>query len=143
MASYKYGKIAPIKSEIEDLVNLIGEELEVTSWKFCIEDVAPIDYTKDLALADFLFQRGAMTIKDLIDNFGSKFGLTVEDADDYYLNARYINGVPLEQVWNTGDESNPYLEEETILETFTNAVTGDKLDKPTRDEEEVVDSPAK
>lgn len=143
MASYKYGKIAPIKSEIEDLVNLIGEELEVTSWKFCIEDVAPIDYTKDLALADFLFQRGAMTIKDLIDNFGSKFGLTVEDVDDYYLNARYINGVPLEQVWNTGDESNPYLEEETILETFTNAVTGDKLDKPTRDEEEVVDSPAK
>ena len=143
MASYKYGKIAPIKSEIEDLVNLIGEELEVTSWKFTIEDVAPIDYTKDLALADFLFQRGAMTIKDLIDNFGSKFGLTVEDVDDYYLNARYINGVPLEQVWNTGDESNPYLEEETILETFTNAVTGDKLDKPTRDEEEVVDSPAK
>ena len=27
-ASYKYGTIAPIKAEIEDLVNLIGEELD-------------------------------------------------------------------------------------------------------------------
>ena len=140
--SYKYGTIAPIKAEIEDLVNLIGTELECTSWRFCIEEVAPIDYTKDLALADFLFARGAMTIRELIDNFGSKFGLTIEDVDDYYLNARYLNGVPLEQIWNSADESNPYLEEGTILETFTNTITGDNLEE-SRDEKEVVDSPAK
>ena len=139
--AYKYGTIAPIKSEIEDLINLIGEELGVTSWKFCIEDVAPIDYTKDLALADFLFSRGAMTIKDLIDNFGSKFGLTVPDEEDYYLNARYINGVPLEQIWNL-EESNPYLEEGTLIESFINAMKGGNVEKP-RDEEEIIDSPAK
>ena len=114
MSSYKYGTIAPIKSEMESLINQIGTELGVTSWKFSIEDVAPIDYTKDLALAEFLFQRGAMTIKELIDNFGGKFGLTMEDPDDYYLNARYINGQPLENIWNQ-TENNPMLEVDSIL----------------------------
>ena len=115
MASYKYGTIAPIKAECESLINQIGKELEVNSWRFSIEDVAPIDYAKDLALADFLFARGAMTIKDLIDNFGSKFGLDIEgEEEDYYLNARYLNGVPLEQVWNN-TEDNPYLEVDSIL----------------------------
>lgn len=99
------------------MVNLIGTELGVTSWKFSIEEVAPIDYTKDLALAEFLFQRGAMTIKELIDNFGSKFGLTIEDEDDYYLNARYINNVPLDQVWNQV-EANPELDQTSILESI-------------------------
>ena len=138
MASYKYGTIAPIKSEVEALVNLIAEELGVTTWKFSIEEVAPIDYNKDIALADFLFARGAMTIKDLIDNFGSKFGLTVDDVDDDYLNARYMNGVPLEQIWNN-IESNPYLEEETILESWNKAVNGDAVEEP-RDAEAIVDS---
>ena len=114
MSSYKYGTVAPIKSEMEALVNLIGQELGVTSWRFCIEEVAPIDYSKDLVLAEFLFQRGAMTIKELIDNFGAKFGLTIEDEDDYYLNARYLNNVPLEQVWNS-TENNPMLEVDSIL----------------------------
>ena len=120
-ASYKYGTIAPIKAECESLINLIGKELEVTSWKFEIEDVAPIDYNDDLKLADFLFARGAMTIKDLVDNFGSKFGLTIEDTDEYYLNARYINGVPLEHIWNDV-EDNPYLEVDSILASLEDSV---------------------
>ena len=44
----------------------------------------------------------------------NKFGLTVEDEDDYYLNARYLNNVPLEQVWNQ-TENNPMLEVDSIL----------------------------
>ena len=102
------------ETKCEALINQIGAELGCTSWKFCIEEVAPIDYTKDLALAEFLFQRGAMTIKELIDNFGNKFGLTIEDPDDYYLNARYINGQPLENIWNQ-TEQNPMLEVDSIL----------------------------
>ena len=139
MASYKYGTITPIKTEIESIVNQIGAELGITSWKFTIEDVAPIDYTKDLALAEFLFQRGAMTIKELIDNFGSRFGLTMEDPDDYYLNARYINGQPLEQIWNN-TEDNPYLEVDTILSSLNDSLTGDTVDKEPEDKEEIVDS---
>jgi len=66
-----------------------------------------------------------MTIKDLIDNFGSKFGLDiVGEEEDYYLNARYINGVPLEQIWNN-TEDNPYLEVDSIL-----ASLGESLDEP-------------
>ena len=125
MASYKYGTIAPIKAECESLINQIGKELEVYSWRFSIAEVAPLDYTKDLALADFLFARGAMTIKDLIDNFGSKFGLDIEgEEDDYYLNARYLNGVPLEQVWNQ-TEDNPYLEVDSILASLEDSIRGD------------------
>ena len=138
--SYKYGTIAPIKAEIEDLINLVGEELDCTSWRFNIEEVAPIDYTKDIALADFLFARGAMTIKELIDNFGSKFGLTINDYENEdYLNARYINGQPLELIWNT-TEDNPYLEVDTILSSLTDNITGDAVEKP-EPEEENTDSP--
>ena len=138
--SYKYGTVAPIKAEIEDLINLIGDELDCTSWRFSIEEVAPIDYTKDLALAEFLFQRGAMTIKELIDNFGGKFGLTIEDPDDYYLNARYINGQPLELIWNNV-EDNPYLEVDTILSSLSDSLTGDNFDEEPTSEEEITDSP--
>ena len=138
-ASYKYGTIAPIKQECEALINRIGEELGCITWRFSIEDVAPIDYTKDLGLAEFLFARGAMTIKELIDNFGGKFGLTIEDPDDYYLNARYINGVPLEQIWNT-TEDNPFLEVDTILSSLNDSLTGDTVDEEPEDKEEIVDS---
>lgn len=138
MASYKYGTIAPIRQEIESIINQIGQELEVTSWKFSIEEVAPIDYTKDLALAEFLFARGAMTIKELIDNFGGKLGLTIEDPDDYYLNARYINGQPLEMIWNNV-EDNPYLEMDTILESLNDTLTGDDLEE-IPSEKETIDS---
>ena len=133
--SYKYGTITPIKSECEALINQIGLELGVTSWKFCIEDVAPIDYTKDLALAEFLFARGAMTIRELIENFGSKFGLTIEDVDDYYLNARYMNYQPLEQIWNQ-TENNPNLEMDSILGTIEDTLRGDTNDDISGNEKE-------
>ena len=78
-----------------------------------------------------------MTIKELIDNFGGKFGLTIDDPDDYYLNARYLNGQPLENIWNTV-EDNPYLEIDTILESFNESLTGDNLEESS--EEETPDS---
>ena len=125
MTSYKYGKIAPIKAEIEDLVNLIGEELEVTSWKFTIEDVAPIDYTKDLSLAEFLFARAAMTPRELIDNFGGKFGLTAPE-DNKFLDEYYLNNVPLESVWNQS-ESNPMADIDSILADFEDGLRGEQV----------------
>jgi hypothetical protein len=128
MASYKYGTIAPIKSELEDLVNLIGKDLEITSWKFSIDEVAPIDYTKDLVLAEFLFARGAMTIRDLVDNFGNKFGLTMDDTEPY-LDVRFINNQPLDNLMNQV-EDNPYLEVDSILSQLETDVRGDTLEKP-------------
>jgi hypothetical protein len=126
MSSYKYGTIAPIKSELEDLVNLIATDLEITSWKFSIEEVAPIDYTKDLALAEFLFARGAMTIRDLVDNFGSKFGLTIDETEPY-LDTRFINNQPLDNLMNTV-EDNPYLEIDTILGSLEDNLRSDEIE---------------
>jgi hypothetical protein len=98
---------------MEALVNIIGEALDITSWKFSIEEVAPIDYSKDLVLAEFLFARGAMTIRDLVDNFGNKFGLDIDD-DNPYLDERFINNQPLTALFNQ-TENNPYLEANSII----------------------------
>lgn len=125
--SYKYGTIAPIKSDAEAMINQLREELEITSWEFKIIDVDPIDYSKDIELADFLFQRGAMTILDLIDNFGEKFGISVENRDDPYLKSRYINNVPLEQVWNKNEE-NPYDELDKVLGNVESKLRGEPAD---------------
>jgi hypothetical protein len=127
MASYKYGTVAPIKSEMEALVNQVADELEITSWKFSIEEVAPIDYSKDLVLAEFLFARGAMTIRDLVDNFGNKFGLTIEDNEPY-LDTRFINNQPLDNLM-TGVEDNPLLEVDTILSQLETDVRGDAIEE--------------
>ena len=135
MTSYKYGTIAPIKAELEDLINQIGAELGVTSWKFSIEDVAPVDYTKDLALAEFLFNRGAMTIRDLIENFGSKFGLDITEDDDPYLDERFVNNQPLQSLFNTV-EDNPYLEASSILGKLEDNLWGNKDDNNTDSEED-------
>lgn len=124
--SYKYGTVAPLKADLEAMVNQLREELGVTSWEFKIVDVDPIDYTSKKELADFLFARGAMTINDLIRAFGEEFGIDV-DPDDPYLEARYINNVPLEKVWNS-TENNPYAEMDSIFNNLEN-----RLDKPVED----------
>lgn len=137
--SYKYGTIAPIKAEMESMINQIAEEVGIHTWKFSIVDVDPVDYTKDIELAEFLFQRGAMTIMDLINNFGHKFGLNVENIDDYYLNARYLNNVPLEQVWNQS-EQNPYLELDSILGKVEDGLRGENTNDTINETEERITS---
>ena len=131
--AYKYGTIAPIKAEIEAIVNQIGHELGVTSWKFSIEDVAPIDYTADLKLAEFLFQRACMTPRDLINNFGSKFGIDLPE-DNPYLDEYYLNNQPLEQIWNS-TEDNPYLEANSILTNLEDNLWGNINEKDDTKEE--------
>ena len=138
MSSYKYGTIAPIKAEMEDLVNLIAKDLGVTSWKFSIEEVAPIDYTKDLVLAEFLFARGAMTIRDLLDNFGNKFGLSYEE-DEPYLDVRFINNQPITNLMNQIEE-NPYLEVDSILANLEDNVRGDTFEPSIESQEANISS---
>ena len=87
-----------------------------------------------------------MTIKELIDNFGGKFGLTIEDPDDYYLNARYINNIPLEKVWND-TENNPMLEVDSILGSLENQLWNDNEevedDIITEDQETITGNPGR
>ena len=41
------------------------------------------------------------------------------------MNARYLNGVPLDQVWNNV-EDNPYLEVDTILASLEDSLRGEE-----------------
>lgn len=116
MNSYQYGTIQPITSELEYMMNCLLHDLEIKTWRFSIVTSKPKNYKEDLELADFLFERGAMTIRELIENFGTKFGLGVDEEmeNDYYLNARYIKGVPLNKIWEQV-EDNPFLEAMSVL----------------------------
>lgn len=115
--SYKYSTVAPIKKEAEELINLIARnELEVKSWEYRASDLDPKDYKNDMAVAEFLFARAAMTPRDLINNFGDQFGLTAPE-DNPYLDEYYLNNVPLESLWNNV-ENNTSLEEQTIIQTL-------------------------
>ena len=96
--------------------------------KFSIEEVAPIDYTKDLVLAEFLFARGAMTIRDLLDNFGNKFGLSYEETEPY-LDVRFVNNQPLDNIMNQV-EDNPYLEIDSILGNLEDQLRGEPVEDP-------------
>jgi hypothetical protein len=69
-----------------------------------------------------------MTIRDLVDNFGNKFGLTIDDTEPY-LDVRFINNQPLDNLMNQV-EDNPYLEVDSILSQLETDVRGDTLEKP-------------
>lgn len=114
--SYKYGTIAPIKADLEAMVNQTREEIGALSWEFKIVEVIPVDNKDKKELADFLFERGALTINDLIRAFGEEFGVD-PDENNQYMNSRYIKGVPLEKVWNS-NENNPYAEVDSIFNDF-------------------------
>lgn len=136
--NYKNGTIAPVKQDSEDLINeVLVNDFECTAWKFVINDLDPKDVGVKKDLADFLFARGAMTIMDLINNFGEEFGLTVENHEDEYLNSRFINNVPLEQVFNQA-EQNSYLEENSILKAMEGNLWP-KEDESEDDVEETLD----
>ena len=112
--NYKNGTVAPVKTDGEDLINrLLKEDFEITSWEFTINDLDPKDVKVRQELAGFLFERAAMTIRDLVNNFG----VTIENENDPYLDARFLNGTPLEQVFNQA-EQNSYLEEKSILKAL-------------------------
>lgn len=122
--SYKYSTVAPIKKEAEELINLIARnELGITSWEYKSSDLDPKDYRNDMALAEFLFARAGMTPRDLINNFGDQFGLTIPE-DNPYLDEYYLNNQPLKKLWDTV-EQNTSLEEQTIISTLNDALWND------------------
>lgn len=137
--SYKYGTVAPVKSELEAMINQVREELEVNTWEFKIVDVNPVDYSRDKELAQFLFSCAAMTPMDLINTFGEKFGLSPKDPDDLYLNSYYLNNVPLEKVWESS-ENNPYLEADELLGDWEGKLRGETGDEFSSEESEERDT---
>ena len=134
--SYKYSTVAPIKKEIEDLINLVArKEFGIKSWEYVSNDLDPKDYKNDLDMAEFLFARAAMTPRDLINQFGDKFGLTAPE-DNAYLDEYYLNNQPLESLWNNV-ESNSNLEANTIIQSLNESdlwsKSNDNDDDPVED----------
>ena len=69
-----------------------------------------------------------MTIRDLVDNFGNKFGLSYEETEPY-LDTRFVNNVPLDNIMNQV-EDNPYLEIDSILSNLEDSVRGESVAEP-------------
>ena len=69
-----------------------------------------------------------MTIRDLLDNFGNKFGLSYEE-DEPYLDVRFINNQPLDNLMNNVEE-NPFLEVDSILSNLEDNIRGETIEEP-------------
>lgn len=95
---YNISVIQPLKNENENLINtLIRKELEITDWKFSINEIDKRDTDKDLDRASKLFDMGAITPRELIEYFGKPFG-AVADEYDTMLDEHFVHGNPLSQL---------------------------------------------
>jgi hypothetical protein len=74
-----------------------------------------------------------MTIRDLVDNFGNKFGLTIDETEPY-LDVRFINNQPLDNLMNDV-EDNPYLEIDSILSSLEDTVRGETVEEPLQEQD--------
>ena len=99
---YNDKKIRPIIRTNENDINLLlKNEFECTDWVFSLPELDKKDYATDITLAKELFNMGAMTPRDLINNFGDKFGLKGPEDNDY-MDSYFLNGKPIESVFTGG-----------------------------------------
>jgi len=93
---YKRSIVEPLQNLVEELINeVIREGFGIHDWEFRFEDIDLEDFKDDLAIAEQLFDKGAITPNQLIQNFGSKFGIEPE-PNNPFLNSHYINGYAID-----------------------------------------------
>ena len=80
-----------------------------------------------------MFQRGALTPRQIIDNFGGKFGVTVPENDDL-MDEYYINNVPVKQIWSDIEEAEEV--DTGILKELEEKLWGKVDDQPKEAEED-------
>ncbi len=100
---YRDSVINPRKRRLEALINkhIIRDGFGVKTLEFRFNDLdlAEEDHEKDIA--GFMFDRGAMRPVDILNYFGSTFGLTAPDESEQPgLYKYYINSQPLDQAGN-------------------------------------------
>jgi len=106
--SYKISTVAPLKAENEKKINrLLREEFGVNDWKFKINTLDPKDNVLNIGIAKELWNMGAMTGRELIENFGEEFGLNKNTSSEY-LDEYYVNGTPAKQLWQQTEFNNVY-----------------------------------
>lgn len=103
---YKTSVLEPIQSEDEEDINLLlQEEFKNSGWKFALNEIDVRDLLNDLKIAESLVQHAAMKPKEMRTYFGERFGL--EEDKNPYLDEYYLNGVPLDQVWDQNNMTDP------------------------------------
>lgn len=93
---YNESVLAPRKRKLEAVFNLLLlPALDVTSWKFYLEDLDYQDDEHDMKVAGFLFDKGGITPNQLIKYFGDRFGIEPDDSEPA-LDWHYVDGKPVE-----------------------------------------------
>lgn len=114
--AYKISTIAPLKRDNEeDINNLLVQEFGLKGWEFKIQDLDPKDFKNDMEVIEKLFNMAAITPNQIISLVGGKYGLA--NVENCYLDEYYLNGTPLEQIWNN---SNGNIYDETVFPDLEN-----------------------
>lgn len=116
--AYKVSTIAPLKRDNEeDIQNLLEKEFGLNGWEFKINDLDPKDFQSDINILKELFAMAAITPNQIINLVGGKYGLN--HVNNPYMDEYYLNGTPLDQIWNSkaGDYDDFVLEnlEKTVM----------------------------
>lgn len=104
---YRDSVINPLKEKIENLINeaIIWKGFQVETLRWTLNGLG-VDESKDERdVADFLFQRGAMTPNEIRVAFGERFGLEyipdVPELDGFYINNQPIAALAPEETGET------------------------------------------
>lgn len=122
--AYTVSTIAPIKAENEyDINTLLKNEFDLTDWKFVLSDMDPKDFTRDIDVIEKLFNMASITPNQIIKLVGDKFGLS-QVTDNAYLDEYYLNGVPLDQVWQQAAQNNTEYAD-SVLGVLNDEIVGE------------------
>ena len=95
---YKRSIIEPRQTVLEQIIN---QEIiwhvngfNNKDWEFKFIDIDTTDEVNEKEMINFLFTRGAITIRQIINHYADKYGLE-DDEDDPMLDVRYIDGRPI------------------------------------------------
>lgn len=122
--NYKNDVVAPIRDDDEFIINkILKNDFGITDWEFKIVEHDNRDYAGDVAIIKELFNMASITPRQIIENIGDKFGLTAPD-DNPFLDEYYLNGQPLDNVWNGTPNSG---EADEMLSSLENDLLGEAI----------------
>lgn len=121
--NYKNDVVAPIRDDDEFMINkILKDDFGIIDWEFKIIEHDNRDYAGDIAIIKELFNMASITPRQIIENIGDKFGLTA--PDNPYLDEYYLNGQPLDNVWNGTPVSG---EADEMLSSLENDLLGEAV----------------
>lgn len=104
---YKDSVIEPLQLDDENDINmLLRDELGIKTCKFQIIEIDIHDYTNDWKVAREMIDKAVMRPLDAQIYFGERFGIK-PDTKNPYLQEYYMNGKPLDQLWENSEYDPP------------------------------------